>query len=114
MGICQGAKMLVTKKVEVKRVDATADAVCPEASRDDDPADIRRLATAVATAAAGTSAARGGVVRSWLILRVEDPGTANLHWPQSDAGAFSNRCFGSHTGLHTGSPSGSGSRSVLG
>lgn len=45
------------------------DAACPEASVDDDPADIRRLATA------GLSPVRQEeeVVWSWLILRSEDP-----------------------------------------
>jgi hypothetical protein len=44
-------------------------AVGPEARGDDDPADMRRLATGVRTPARQEEE----VVRSWLILRSEDP-----------------------------------------
>src|SRR5437016_7789865 len=70
------------------------DAVRPEARGDDDPADIRRLAPGTRTPARQEEE----VVRSWLILRSEGAVTGIPGRPQSEAGAFSNRCFGSHTG----------------
>lgn len=69
------------------------DAVRPEARGDDDPADIRRFVTAERPPVRHEEE----VVRSWLILRSEDAANSEDR-PQSEAGAFSNRCFGSDTG----------------
>jgi hypothetical protein len=84
--------MLDGEVVEGKTVE-TADTACPEASGDDDPADIRRLTTAAQKRRA-SARQEEEVVGSWLILRGEGPVTSVLHRPQSEAGAFSNRCFG--------------------
>jgi hypothetical protein len=69
-------------------------AACPEAKLDDDPADIRRLATGLAVASPSPARQEEEVVWSWLILKGEGSVDRVQHLPQSEAGAFSNRGFG--------------------
>src|SRR5881409_786391 len=72
-------------------------ATWPEARRDDDPADMRRLVPGPRHQRGKRRKSSGAGSFSGARIRSTTNAT-DCYRPQSEAGAFSNRCFGSHAG----------------